>query len=210
MTSNLTIPAAINGNPGAISLNISEAGFSVVSASGSFTLQIGNGQAMQNCTANQSYGAPVGAAMGSVQFSNPTSTAVNLVIGPYGAVQSNAVTADVGSVVGSNTSSYDFGVTPNPNGITFPGVDGSGRSRKIIYITNYGFVSTGGSSSTAFIAVLVGSALVAAVYPQTTLALQTNAQLILTSANQNLSGSPAHLLGGVLEVFQAKAIQTST
>ena len=119
-----------------------------------------------------------------------------------------AVVSNQATFAGANSGFYDFGTS----GITvkdFPGVDANGNHRKTFILCNSG--NTGGGSSNAVLVVAVprlGISICAIAFPGgPPLIIETDETLRVGSFNATLSGSPAHLLGTVLETFFKTPLQ---
>jgi hypothetical protein len=118
------------------------------------------------------------------------------------------VSANASTFAGALSGQYDVGNASVLGFPEFPGVDSAGRERKIIYITNTGRRTIGGASATDVVNVIVNGAYGGAVYPQTTVAFETNGDIELFGGLIDLSAFTAHLLCYVLEVFYSKPLQT--
>lgn len=124
-------------------------------------------------------------------------------------------TVSIGAATfGKNGAWYDFGTASGlgQGKFTFVGTSAvTGQTRKSITICNLGFTVQGGSSSTALIVGFIGGQTTQpafAVWPQTSLTIETSDDLILWSMNQNLSGQPTHLMGTVYEIAYTQTLQT--
>lgn len=102
----ITIPAAINGVDGVYNENFGQPGFAIVSASSSFFLQIGNGQAFKVSVGGQ-IGSDSGPELGRITFSNKTTTAIDVTIGDYNS-KIATIPPDLQNVVGITSITNPF------------------------------------------------------------------------------------------------------
>lgn len=211
MSQQITIPAATNGAPGVYSQTFAAAGFSVQQSTGTFTLQL-PGSAPQTVAVGQSVGKLVGPALGSVQFSNAGSTAIQVTLGDFGVNQVTATQAAAPSFVGPNSGAYNLGSAVSPSGLVLPGVNSSGQHRKVIKVTNFGRNTVGGATNTNWIAAyVVGQAggVVWAIPPDSTDYLETDATLLLFAIAADLSTQPANSMATVVEIFYSQSLATN-
>lgn len=117
---NVTIPAAVNSQDGILRHTFDQPGLTIVSASAGFFIRFGNGT-KQKISTGQQIGSRDGDAIGPVEFSNPTTTAIDVVIGEFD-TQVTGVPADLLNVVPvtniTNPFAYTWWDTSEPSAPT--------------------------------------------------------------------------------------------
>lgn len=102
----LSIPAALNGTPGVYTENVGDPGFTIVSATGSFFIQVRNNQQFK-ASVGQQVGAASGPSLGRVTFSNPSAQAIDVILGDFNSVV-QPVPADLLNVNGQAVTNLNL------------------------------------------------------------------------------------------------------
>jgi hypothetical protein len=204
----INIAAAINGQPGVYTEQMAQAGFSIVSTTAAFDVQIGN-QTKRTVAQAQNVGNGDGPDLGRVTFFNSSASAITVQIGDWGDARATAIAANAATFVGGNSQLYKLGGTGIAAKV-LPGLDANGLARKVIYVSNSGRVDIGGATTTRVVSVAAyppGGTMVI-VQPGTTEPIETSADLEIFPLDADLSAATGSVQVAVLEIFYSKSLQT--
>lgn len=182
----ISIPAAVNGKNGVYNERFDLAGFFVASATGQFSVRIGN-EALEAAQAGKSFGTNKGPALGRVTFENTGSNAVVITLTSY--APNSAISRPPGTTTTGATGTVNA-TTPAVFGTVLTGLQ---PGRRTIYVSNF----DGGKTISVYIQPAGGSLTeVLRVFPHTTQSLDTDSIIILDCPAGNCDY-------GVVEVFNA-------